>query len=217
MEYRIYKRKDCVIFRKTKEQFGGLSNMAAGFPIVLNGVKILTSEAIYQACRYPQSQEIQRLIIEQKSPMTAKMKSKMYLAETRDDWDYVNTRIMRWVLGIKLAQNWDSFGNLLLSTGDKPIVEESMRDKFWGAKSINDEELEGANILGRLLMEIREKLRSSDYLQLLIVNPPNIPRFFLYGMVIDKYEASDSQKPLVGSPQNKVNLINGCLFEGFKD
>ena len=72
---RKYDRASSVVFRKTDEPFGGLSNMASGFPLSLNGSRILTSEALYQACRFPHRPEVQRLIIEQKSPMTAKMKS----------------------------------------------------------------------------------------------------------------------------------------------
>src|SRR5438105_2891921 len=77
---REYARKGSAVFCKTDEEFGGLSNMAAGFPLVVNGVPIRTSEALYQACRFPHLSDVQRLIIDQKSPMTAKMKSKPHRA-----------------------------------------------------------------------------------------------------------------------------------------
>ena len=73
---RTYSRKESVVFRKTNEPFGGLSNMAGGYPIRVNGVRILTSEALYQACRFPHLPDVQKLIIGQISPMTAKMRSK---------------------------------------------------------------------------------------------------------------------------------------------
>ena len=63
--------------------------MASGFPIRINGVRVLTSEALYQACRFPHRPEVQRLIIEQTSPMTAKMKGKPYRDDSRPDWDSV--------------------------------------------------------------------------------------------------------------------------------
>ena len=50
---REYDRAKSAVFRKTKERFGALSNMAGGFPLHVNGVKIRTSEALYQACRFP--------------------------------------------------------------------------------------------------------------------------------------------------------------------
>ncbi len=179
----IYRRSEVVIFRKTKEAFGGLSNMAAGFPIEINGIHIRTSEALYQACRFPHSEEIQRIIIEEKSPMAAKMKSKKFRVQTRNDWMEVRVDIMRWCLKVKLACNWDKFKRLLLSTGDKPIVEESKRDRFWGAIPKGDEILVGQNMLGRLLMEIRDQLINNEY-SLEIVEPLMIDNFVLLGKQI---------------------------------
>lgn len=75
-EIRKYYRDKSIVFRKTKEDFGGLSNMAGGYLIYLNGIRILSSEALYQACRYPHIPDAQKEIVFQKSPMTAKMKSK---------------------------------------------------------------------------------------------------------------------------------------------
>lgn len=63
---RKYRRDECAVFRKTDEEYGGLSNMATGYDIELNGIKIGTSEALYQACRFPYSVEVQEMIIEQK-------------------------------------------------------------------------------------------------------------------------------------------------------
>lgn len=63
-EIRHYPVEECIAFRKTKEPYGGLSNMAPKYPIVICGVKVLTSEALYQACRFPGLPEIQQMIIE---------------------------------------------------------------------------------------------------------------------------------------------------------
>ena len=178
-QVRIYPVTETVSFRRTKEKFGGLSNMASGFTVNVNGVRILTSEALYQACRYPDRPDVQRLIIEQRSPMTAKMKGKRYLHHTRSDWSSVRVNVMRWCLRVKLAQNRDNFGELLLSTGDAPIVEDSRKDDFWGAKRVNGL-LVGINALGRLLMELREELKSRKDCPG-IVEPLGIRRFLLYG------------------------------------
>ena len=53
---------------------------------------------------------------------------------------------MRWCLRVKLAENWRSFGDLLLATGDRPIVEESKKDTFWGARPREDGALVGQNV-----------------------------------------------------------------------
>jgi type I restriction enzyme S subunit len=181
-----YDRTRSVVFLKTKEEFGGLSNMAAGFPLLVNKVSILTSEALYQACRFPHLPDVQAKIIGAKSPMTAKMTSKPHRRDSRPDWDEVRVEIMRWCLRAKLAQNWDRFGKLLLKTSDRPIVEESSRDPFWGAKPIDPNTLVGMNVLGQLLMELREAVRSEGPNSLMSVRPLAIPDFLLVGRPIQE-------------------------------
>lgn len=182
---RTYDRASSVVFLKTNEPFGGLSNMAGGYPLHVQGVRILTSEALYQACRFPHFPEVQRLIIEQASPMTAKMKSKPHRKDSRADWDQVRVKVMRWCLRVKLAQNWSTFSELLLRTGDRPIVEESRKDDFWGAKPVDERTLVGMNVLGRLLMELREAVKSGGHDAFLHVEPPTISNFMLFGRPID--------------------------------
>lgn len=188
---RTYQRAEVVVVHKTKESFGGLSNMASGFPLRVNAVRILTSEALYQACRFPHLPEVQREIIGQHSPMTAKMKSKPHRKESRSDWDQVRTKVMRWCLRVKLAQNYEEFGRLLLATKDRPIVEQSRKDDYWGAKVVGvaDETLIGQNILGRLLMELREQLKSDSDGTLKTVPPPHIPDFLLFDKPIETVSA----------------------------
>jgi type I restriction enzyme S subunit len=188
-QIRIYKRAESAVFSKTKEGFGGLSNMAAGFPIHVNGVRILTSEALYQACRFPHLPHVQRLIIGQLSPMTAKMKSKPYRKDSRPDWDRVRVKVMRWCLRVKLAQNWSDFSRLLLATGDRAIVEESRKDDFWGAKVVEADTLVGTNALGRLLMELREEIKQGNIDQLKRVEPLPLADFLLFGETIAVVEA----------------------------
>ncbi len=187
---REYKVDEVVWFRKTKEAFGGLSNMCSGYPLNINGHKILTSEALYQACRFPDSPEIQRLIINERSPMAAKMKSKPHRTKyTRKDWDEVRIKIMRWSLQVKLAQNFITFGKLLEDTYSKDIVEDSRKDKFWGAvrEKNNENTLIGVNALGRLLMELRQKYSENKY-DLFVVEPLKINNFKLFGKEISRID-----------------------------
>ncbi len=204
-DLRTYTHSASAVFRKTTEFYGGLSNMAAGYPLHVNNVRILTAEALYQACRFPNLPEVQKLIIDQHSPMTAKMKSKPYRNGTRSDWDTARIAIMRWCLRLKLAFHWSLFGGLLLSTDDKPIVEESKKDAFWGAKRIDEDTLEGANVLGRLLMELREELKR-DCPSLLRVVPPAIPNFLLFGLPIGEIEAHKRPIVQVAPPPSLVTM-----------
>ena len=183
-QIRIYKRSELVVFRMTTGEFGGLSNMAPNFPLEINGIQILTTEALYQACRFPNDPDVQALILDQSSPMTAKMKSKRHRKSTRKDWDEVRVKVMRWCLRVKLAQNWSLFSALLLKTDARSIVEESQKDEFWGTKPRDDGTLVGMNVLGRLLMELRERLQTEQRGALNIVAPPKISNFLFLGTTV---------------------------------
>lgn len=159
--------KELAIFKKTHEQWGGYSNMASGYPLIINDIQIRSSEALYQALKYTNYPEIQLKILEQTSPMTAKMVAKPFKELIRPDFEIIKIRIMKWCVYAKLLCNYDKFSHLLLESENKMIVEESRRDNFWGAKRTQDNKLIGINVLGRILMEARENLKKEtvqDYL-----------------------------------------------------
>ena len=166
--------------------------MAAGFPLQVNSIRFRTSEALYQACRFPHMPDVQRRIIDERSPMTAKMRSKPFRKDSRPDWDAVRVKIMRWCLRVKLAQNWKEFGGLLLATADRPIVEQSRKDDFWGAKVAENGSLVGMNVLGRLLMELREQLKGDDAESLKAVEPLSILEFLLFHKPIETVCADEA-------------------------
>lgn len=190
---RTYDRAASIVFLKTREAFGGLSNMAGGFPLCVNGIRIRTSEALYQACRFPHLPAVQRVIVEQRSPMTAKMKSRKHQRKSRPDWDLVRVKIMRWCLQVKLIQNWEAFRGLLLETGDQPIVEQSRKDDFWGAEPVDKRTLVGVNALGRLLMELREVVKNEGEESFFRVEPLDIVDFLLDGHPIETITAPDDR------------------------
>lgn len=180
MEVKTYKLDEVVVFKKTTEAFGGLSNMCAGYSLNVNGVIMPSAEHIYQACRYPLFPAVQNAIIRERSPMTAKMISKKYLTGTRQDWDHVRVKIMRWAIEVKLSQNWEKFSEVLRETGDRPIVELSHKDKYWAAVQTDSNTLVGVNALGRLLMDIRDRYVVTDCHRC-CVDPPDVVGFMLYG------------------------------------
>ncbi len=185
---KLYHRPTCAVFYRTTELWGGLSNMAGGYPLRVNGIDILTSEALYQACRYPHCPTVQAEILAQASPIAAKMKSKHHYPQTRPDWEVVRVPIMAWCLKVKLACHWESFSRLLLATGQRPIVEASARDDFWGALSVDSEWLRGANVLGCLLGALRERLRHEP-LAFHRVAAPGVLQFCLLGEEIGEVES----------------------------
>lgn len=187
-EVRRYDRDEVISFRSTGEAFGGLSNMAPGFPVWVGGARVRTSEALYQACRFPHRPDIQRIILAERSPMTAKMRTKPFRHETRGDWEGARVPIMRWCLRVKLACNSQTFGTLLANTGSQVIVEDSRRDAFWGAVKQADGTLVGCNVLGRLLMELRQRWLA-DPEGARSVKPPRLHDFLLLGRRIEIVEA----------------------------
>ena len=186
---------DCsndVIFHKTKEAFGGLSNMCAGYALSVNGIDIRTSEALFQAMKYPNNPDVQKAIIEEKSPLGAKMKSKSFNNYVRKDWFDINVDVMYWCLRVKLSQNFDKFIDLLISTGGAGIVEFSYKDKFWGAVPDGKKQLSGRNVLGVLLeilrgdCHIKTKQALTRFPLIKCMSAVNIDNFLLYGDQIEE-------------------------------
>lgn len=185
-----YDRRACAVFRKTKALWGDYSNMVAGFAVRVNGVRIQTTEALYQACRFPHLPEVQREIIAQASPMVAKMKSKTHRKNSRPEFDAQRPAIMWWTLRIKLACNPHSFGRKLLASKQQAIVEDSAKDDYWGAVPTAESTgtLVGRNVLGKLLVALRDRVREFGVERLLHVEPPCLPDFLLYGEPIRAVE-----------------------------
>jgi len=184
IDVKHYSLPDVISFYKVDEPFGALSNMSGKyFHLQVNDVLIRSSEALYQACRFPNRPDLQKLIIEDKSPKGAKMRAKKYRAEfTRPDFESIKVDLMFWCLKVKLSQHPIDFGRLLERTSHKNIVEISKADNFWGAlkNKENEFELQGKNVLGQLLMLLREYyLDNKGKMTLLKVDPLPIIDFKL--------------------------------------
>jgi predicted NAD-dependent protein-ADP-ribosyltransferase YbiA (DUF1768 family) len=116
--------------------------------------------------------------------MTVKIKSRKYKQITREDWFSIREDIMWWCLRIKLAQHPQRFGELLESTGNKIIVEDGGRDRFWGAQRTkeNPNLLIGINKVGSQLMQLRDFYRENKNSKSLFdIESLAIPQFTLYG------------------------------------
>lgn len=78
------------------------------------------------------------------------------LVEMRPDWYKVRVPIMEKLLRYKFS--YPDLKQKLLDTGDEKIVHLSPWDQFWG---VNNNHL-GKNILGELIMKIREELKNDQ-------------------------------------------------------
>lgn len=159
---RQYQKKECITFKSTKGEFGGLSNMAPNYPVFINDVQIKNVESLYQSLRFPDFPEIQQNILNHKSPISAKEYARQFIDKTRGDWDGSRFKIMKFCLQVKYFYNKQEFGELLLKTKNRQIVEFTYEDKVWGATD-EGEYYEGTNALGRLLMELREDIKNHTY------------------------------------------------------
>lgn len=169
--------------------------MCAGFDLVVNNVRIQSSEILYQACRFPIHPALQLEILSESNPMMAKKIAKKNIHLTRSGWDSNRISIMKWAVFSKLCQNWESFFFLLDSTGDKFIVEHSEKDIFWGARRENDT-FYGVNALGRILMYTRNVARANGNSAFSVIQPLKIPQFDLLGSKIEAVRSADKPPPL---------------------
>ena len=158
-DIKTYRKEDCAHFMRSRDRYGKLSNMTFGFPLEVNGLRFQGPEGLYQALKFPQDQQHQALIAQQRSGMEAKRVAYSN-PNVRPDWDEIRVEAMAYTLSVKLLHHPGEFGTELLSSGKVPIVEMSRRDDFWGAKPTREgNPLVGANVLGQLLTELRDELR----------------------------------------------------------
>jgi N-glycosidase YbiA len=77
---------------------------------------------------------------------------------TVKDWDSIKDEVMLELVRAKFFNN-AYLADLLLSTGDRPLYEVNYwGDRYWGC----DDKLNGENRLGKILMRVREELRSQN-------------------------------------------------------
>lgn len=147
-------------FCRVKEDWGRFSNMASGQQLVCDQGRLWTSsEALYQASRFPHLPEVQEAIRRAPNGFIAKKVAYEHVAQSRPDWQEVKHAAMAFALTTRLQDQ--GFLTLLANSGDLDIVEISMRDPHWGAQP-RGEALVGRNMLGRLLMQLRAGARWTE-------------------------------------------------------
>lgn len=155
-----------VPIRKNKDAFGWMSNMYP-FPIAFQGRMYKTSEALFQCLRFPSDCAIIEDIVEQASPLRAKMIAKKnvqeMIVEPQSEEDVAN---MKLCLLLKVSQ-WPVLCSKLIQTGDSFIVEDCTSHQhgsglFWGAALQDDGTWLGKNQLGKLWMQLRKQMQDSS-------------------------------------------------------
>ena len=159
---RTYDTAEACVFRFTRADWGIFSNFCPlPEPIPAAGREWPTSEHLYQAAKYRLSPDVQQQIASAPTPRDAAALGRNRQNTPDADWNSRRVDAMRWVLRMKREANPGQIDAILGQTGDRPIVEYSGHDAFWGARPIGNT-LVGQNVLGRLWMELRQHIRDGD-------------------------------------------------------
>ena len=161
-EERAYDLRECCFFRFTRAPHGALSNFHPNEPSYeMNGLEIDDNETGYQILKHPDDPALQRAIAAASRAGEAKRIARTKPISQRD-WDNERVRAMRLVLRMKAERCAAMVDAALEATGDKPIVEYSRFDAFWGAKPDGGQMVRGRNILGKLWVELRTQRAAGD-------------------------------------------------------
>ena len=141
-----------IYFYGTRDQYGGFSNFSPhGFE--LDGFYWPTSEHYFQAQKFAGTLHAEQ-IRQVKTPKEAAKMGRDRKRPLRSDWEQAKDDIMKKVVLCKFKTHAD-IRQVLLSTGNELIVENSPIDYYWGCGADGS----GKNRLGLILMEVRDILR----------------------------------------------------------
>lgn len=137
------------------KEFNGNYRFLSNFyhaPVCVSGIDYLNTEAAYQAGKTLDMDV--RAEFSSLDPSTAKKKGRY--VELRADWDVVKIEIMELCLRAKFMKHPD-LAEKLIATGNAKLIEGNhWGDTIWGVSLKTGK---GKNLLGKLLMNIREDLQ----------------------------------------------------------
>lgn len=144
-------RMSTIYFYKPSNPHGYFSNFYES-PIYLDKKTWPTVEHYFQAQKFHGTgfEEEIRLL---PTPMDAKIAGQDKNKPLRSDWEKIKDDVMRLGVYAKFSQH-ENLKKLLLETGSSHLVEHTSNDNYWG----DGGDGKGRNMLGHILMEIREKL-----------------------------------------------------------
>lgn len=142
---------DTIKFYSVNDEYGEFSNFAY-YRFTLDKQHWPTVEHYFQAQKFT-DKAYQKKIRTASTPMLAATLGRDRKQKLRKDWESVKVGVMRKALMAKFTQH-PELKDLLLSTNDAKLIEHTSNDSYWGDGGNGS----GKNMLGQLLMEIREKL-----------------------------------------------------------
>ena len=153
-----YSAEECVTVHKVNEPWGLFSNFART-PLLLEGVEFRTSEQLFQLMKFRDREAVLAVYRAANPKMTAKKWEKTH---RREDWGRMIVDAMKYCLQCKYEQS-AAFREMLEESRGRCIVEDQTsfpkkNADTWGVKLQGDHYV-GPNLLGRLLMELRDNGR----------------------------------------------------------
>ncbi len=135
-----------------EEPYGCFSNFSP-HGVELDGLWWPTVEHFFQAQKFAGTPHAEA-ILRAGSPKRAKELGQSRRQPLRSDWEAVKEEVMRRAV-LRKFELHHGIRALLLSTGVEELVENAPSDYYWGCGRDGS----GKNMLGRILMEVRETLR----------------------------------------------------------
>jgi len=150
-------------YRANEKPYGAFSNLYRR-PILFEGHSFPTAEHAYQFGK-ARKENVKTWLMNAPTPSLVAMAAHgLYTWDISPKWNSIKYDRMRQVLRAKFTQH-DDLRNFLLSTGERRLVEWTKVDnpvnRTWG--EVNGK---GKNMLGVLLMELREELRAKETAQI---------------------------------------------------
>jgi hypothetical protein len=150
----IYDFSKAIYFYSANDKYGEFSNFSA-HGIEINGHYYSTVEHYYQSEKFIDSKYSEKIRTAQ-TPKVAADLGKSRENKIKDDWEIIKDDVMLTGLQKKFDTH-HHLKNLLVSTGDLLLVENSPFDNYWGIGKTGA----GYNKLGTLLMRIRETIKTA--------------------------------------------------------
>jgi len=150
-----YDFSKAIYFYSAHDKYGEFSNFAA-FGIDFDGLYYPTMEHYFQAQKFTNLEYAEKVRLA-KTAKEASVLGNSRAHKIKENWNLVKDHIM--LLGLKKKfDSYPALQDLLLSTGDAVLIENSPYDNYWGIGKSGD----GFNKLGSVLMNIRVQIKNAN-------------------------------------------------------
>lgn len=143
-------------------QFDGKNSFLSNFfpsPITVGGITFPTVENWFQAWKTEDPVQFKAIALADTPGKSKRLGRRCTL---RKNWEEIKVDVMRDGLCLKFQD--PKLRSKLLATGNKRLIEgNTWHDNFWGDCSCDRcKNIPGTNMLGTLLMELREEIRHKE-------------------------------------------------------